>query len=153
MKLVMGTRNAAFDDGYRELEAARIIAEAAQKVAQGQFDQKLHDVNGNHVGNLVMNDASLAIEAEEGSIVVQFDTGNAAFEDGPFEFEAARVLTVVADTVRDGGLSFKLRDINGNTIGQVSQGPESAGLSKSLQQAHMPTTSGSRNDSDNSMEY
>jgi len=42
--------------------------------------------------------------------------GNAAFEDGRDE-EIARILTTVADQLRDGVSAGSLRDIKGNTVG------------------------------------
>lgn len=46
-------------------------------------------------------------------------TDNAAFADDP-EAELARILADVAERVADGEMSGKLRDANGNTVGEYS---------------------------------
>ncbi len=53
---------------------------------------------------------------------MQFDTDNAAFDDGPAT-EAVRILREVADMIERGCLGITLSDINGNTIGQFNLTP------------------------------
>ncbi len=50
------------------------------------------------------------------TIVIKME--NAAF-DVDREFETARILRTAADKVQDGCVATKLRDINGNTIGNL----------------------------------
>lgn len=58
-------------------------------------------------------------------IRIQIETDNAAFESAGRAHELARILRIAADRVEyHGGLDdlpFKLRDINGNTVGQVEE--------------------------------
>lgn len=51
---------------------------------------------------------------------LNLDCGNAAFADDP-QYEIARILRKVAEDLIDGGLQNldKLRDINGNIVGQA----------------------------------
>jgi hypothetical protein len=48
---------------------------------------------------------------------MKFKTGNAAFEDYA-EQEVSRILKEIADKVENGSTDGKIRDINGNTIGE-----------------------------------
>ena len=48
---------------------------------------------------------------------MEFKTGNAAFEDYA-EQEISRILKEIADKVENGSTGGKVRDINGNTIGE-----------------------------------
>ena len=50
--LTIDTGNAAFDDGNREAEVARILREAADKIEAGYEDFTLRDYNGNKVGSV-----------------------------------------------------------------------------------------------------
>lgn len=52
-------------------------------------------------------------------ITIKFHTGNAAFEDSPTG-EIARILRSLADTFASDGIpSHYIRDINGNTCGDI----------------------------------
>jgi len=42
--------NAAFQDGNKEWEIARILRKIADQVENGQTEGVIHDVNGNRVG-------------------------------------------------------------------------------------------------------
>ncbi len=55
-------------------------------------------------------------------VQLSIELGNAAFEDGPVEFEVARILRDLADKLESNGLDgeFSVRDINGNTVGQFT---------------------------------
>lgn len=119
IRLAIELGNAAFED--KEEEVARIISEAAAKVADGRSDFKLFDVNGNSVGRLTENDAPLDLESGEKYVVLEMDTDNAAFEDEGKGYEAARIMRVAADKIRSGDLDFKLHDVNGNTVGKVEE--------------------------------
>jgi len=44
------TENAAFVDGNRDEETARILRDCADEVAAGRYSGPLHDLNGNTVG-------------------------------------------------------------------------------------------------------
>ena len=122
IKLFIHTDNAAFEDGYKELEAARIITEAADKVKGGQFEVKLYDINGNAVGRLTETDVPLnELEPRENDIVLEIKTDNAAFEDDDKGWECARILSEAARKLREGETGFSLRDINGNTVGRLEQ--------------------------------
>lgn len=48
---------------------------------------------------------------------LEFRTGNAAFEDCA-EQEISRILKEIANKVEDGSTGGKVKDINGNTIGE-----------------------------------
>lgn len=50
--LEMETGNAAFEDQVKELEVARILRVAAEKVRDGRQEFRLMDINGNSVGEL-----------------------------------------------------------------------------------------------------
>jgi hypothetical protein len=54
-------------------------------------------------------------------LTITIDTDNAAFEEAGVEFEAARILRAFARTIENNGMpigsTWKLRDINGNTVG------------------------------------
>lgn len=121
IKILISTGNAAFDDGYKELEASRIIAEAADKVENDQFDFNLRDINGNTVGRLAETDEELDMEPGNNYLVLEIATDNAAFEDSGKGYECARILREAAAKMRDGELDFKLRDSNGNTVGKVEE--------------------------------
>lgn len=57
------------------------------------------------------------------SITIKIDTDNAAFDDGMRGHEVARILHKLADEYDDlGGLHRPfLHDINGNTVGTVTE--------------------------------
>lgn len=57
-------------------------------------------------------------------IQISFDTDNAAFEDS-FLMEVTRVLQQAKNAILDGE-NCKLRDTNGNTIGEVTFGNNTA---------------------------
>ena len=46
------TSNAAFQDGNREAEIARILRELAERIESDEYPAKLKDVNGNTVGTV-----------------------------------------------------------------------------------------------------
>lgn len=54
-------------------------------------------------------------------IYLSIETGNAAFADD--DGEVARILRVAADRMEGGDREFPLKDINGNTVGGVSEAP------------------------------
>lgn len=52
-------------------------------------------------------------------LVIRIATDNAAFEDDSYEL--GRVIREAADRIDSGeSLPFKLRDVNGNTVGTVA---------------------------------
>jgi len=55
------------------------------------------------------------------NIKIQFETGNAAFEDAP-EKEIARILRGIIERIADGACpdGGSIRDYNGNRIGEWS---------------------------------
>lgn len=53
-------------------------------------------------------------------VTIQFDTGNAAFDDGNGPAEAARILKGIAAKLDAGLDSGTVRDSNGNRVGQWS---------------------------------
>lgn len=65
---------------------------------------------------------------EENEILIQLRTGNAAFQDGNFGAEVARILRKLADKC-EGYTDYKsfyeyadipIKDVNGNTVGDVT---------------------------------
>jgi hypothetical protein len=52
VRITIDTGNAAFDDGNREYEVARILREAADRIENGAEDFTLRDINGNKVGSV-----------------------------------------------------------------------------------------------------
>lgn len=59
---------------------------------------------------------------------LQFDTDNAAFEDGADAAEIRRILQEVAERVACNWISGPINDINGNTIGWWSYEKKTEGL-------------------------
>ena len=53
---------------------------------------------------------------------VEIETDNAAFDEGYHDFEVARILRALADTLDmyGGRAEYTLRDINGNTVGKAT---------------------------------
>lgn len=82
---------------------------------------KLRDYNGNSVGELIESDADIKFEPGSNYVTLEMDTGNAAFEGDAFDYECARIMREAADRIREGQLDFKLRDVNGNTVGAVKE--------------------------------
>lgn len=56
LQISIETGNAAFDDGNRDAELARILRAAADKVENGQTDFNLRDFNGNTVGSVTLGE-------------------------------------------------------------------------------------------------
>jgi hypothetical protein len=57
---------------------------------------------------------------------LKFDTDNAAFRDGDFSTEIARVVRTVAEKIEAGIIDGAVYDLNGNRIGEfalVDRGP------------------------------
>jgi hypothetical protein len=52
IRITIDTGNAAFDDGNREAEVARILRAAADRIEAGAEDFSLRDFNGNTVGHV-----------------------------------------------------------------------------------------------------
>lgn len=50
---------------------------------------------------------------------LHINTGNAAFEDDNKGYEVARIFEVAAEIFSQGEKEFNLRDVNGNTVGEV----------------------------------
>ena len=60
-KMRFDTENAAFDDGNRDHEVARILRNIADKIESGQatgLNQNVFDENGNIVGTFVLSSDS-----------------------------------------------------------------------------------------------
>jgi len=55
-KLEFEMGNAAFSDGEKEYEVARILKEIAEKVAFGKTEGSVADINGNKIGEWSMKD-------------------------------------------------------------------------------------------------
>jgi hypothetical protein len=53
-------------------------------------------------------------------ITINIQTDNAAFEDGNYNNEVARILTVLAKSFEQGKLPERAMDINGNTVCYVA---------------------------------
>jgi hypothetical protein len=51
---------------------------------------------------------------------IQFETENAAFQDGFLQYEIARILRDLADDIANGDRSGKVWDYDGNSIGHFS---------------------------------
>lgn len=117
--LTIQTSNDAFADGNKIYEIGRILEVAASKVEGGAKDFLLRDVNGNTVGKAYFGEDLPA--ATDDAVVLSFSTGNAAFEDAGVDWESARILRDAAERVRDGSLEFNLRDINGNSVGDLKE--------------------------------
>lgn len=52
IRIQLDTGNAAFSDGNRDAEVARILREAADRIENGGDDFSLYDYNGNKVGSV-----------------------------------------------------------------------------------------------------
>lgn len=51
---------------------------------------------------------------------IKFETDNAAFKGRHGHIETVRILREIAEKIVDGHLEGKIRDVNGNTIGEWS---------------------------------
>lgn len=120
MKLSIETGNAAFEDDNKFYEVARILRQAADKVEYGDTEFNLRDINGNHVGNLTFEEKVPFTELA--AVVLQIETGNAAFEDDSLGLESARIMREAAYKIIDTqSLDFTLRDYNGNAVGHIKE--------------------------------
>lgn len=120
------TGNAAFVDCGRDAEVARIVEDAAAKVARessiGDVDVVLFDLNGNRVGHVDVvaqgiDDAWLKETPEVDVVRLAISLGNAALDDDNAVPEVERLLRVAAQHIRNGEHVFDLRDVNGNLVG------------------------------------
>ncbi len=115
------TDNAAFVDSGRDQEVARIIDEAADKIAShasiGDADFALRDVNGNRVGRVEVTTVTPTGDVPDGTVRLAIETGNAAFEHDA-NLEVSLLLRGAAERVRDGEHVFALHDTNGNMVGK-----------------------------------
>ncbi|AYK20495.1 hypothetical protein [Aeromonas veronii] len=115
------TGNAAFVDLGRDQEVARIIDEAADKIAShssiGDADFALRDVNGNRVGRVEITTVTPTGDVPDGTVRLAIETGNAAFEHDA-NLEVSLLLRGAAEKVRDGEHVFALHDTNGNMVGK-----------------------------------
>lgn len=117
--------NAAFEDGNRDTEIARIIRALADQLESDgpQLPDSLvivRDINGNRVGDFSEVDEVQEPDAESYVMLHIDDVSHAAFEEAGPAFEVARIFRQAADRIEDGDLDFGLRDANGNTVGRVS---------------------------------
>lgn len=53
-QVIIRTSNAAFQDGRKKEEVARILKEIATDIEQGVRENKVKDINGNTVGRWVL---------------------------------------------------------------------------------------------------
>lgn len=122
------TSNAAFVDVGRELEVARIIEDAADKLG-GLWTNSdgerypLRDLNGNTVGHLELTDdkkATYGGVSEEGvKITIWCGLNNDAYKDDPAH-EVAQHLREAATQIKNGNTDFPIYDVNGNHVGDGS---------------------------------
>jgi hypothetical protein len=54
-------------------------------------------------------------------VTIKIETNNAAFQDGYFEEEVARIIKEAAERVCHGDGCHALRDINGNKVGYIER--------------------------------
>lgn len=120
LNLYVKTGNAAFEDDDKGLELARILEVAATKI-RSNLDGPLRDINGNTVGFLFMGDFPDPPPPE--AFVLSFETDNDAFAGRRLKGECARILDQCAENCRGGDFDFKIRDVNGNTVGRASELP------------------------------
>ncbi len=120
------TGNAAFVDLGRAQEVARIVEKAADDL-QNRLTLlgtafRLHDINGNGVGELTVVQEKPAAALAPGAVRLVIETGNAAFE-ADAAGEAARILRDAAATIRvirADKEAFRLLDSNGNVVGDYA---------------------------------
>jgi hypothetical protein len=115
------TDNVAFVDLGHNQEIARILDEAAGKIAShASMDDSnftLRDVNGNRVGRVEVAAVAPTGDVPNGTVRLVIETGNAAFERDA-NLEVALLLRSAAEKVRNGEHVFALHDTNGNTVGK-----------------------------------
>lgn len=115
------TGNAAFVDLGRDQEVARIIDEAADKIASHasirDANFEVWDVNGNRVGRVEVTPGTPTGDVPDGTVRLTIETGNAAFEHDA-NLEVSLLLRGAAEKVRDGEHVFALHDTNGNMVGK-----------------------------------
>jgi hypothetical protein len=141
LKIKLG--NDALSGENKQFEVARILEVAADKIQDGEAKVLLRDVNGNTVGQADLETDLQSDEPQEASIILHFETGNAAFEDNGVEWESARILRDAAERVRDqADFDFKLRDLNGNTVGSLMEHrdpPEKKAVPRASSEVNDPT--------------
>ena len=112
------TANAAFADGGRDEEAARILREAADLVVDlwgSPGEHALRDLNGNSVGvvRVTEREHSEPVSAELWMTVECSASGDDA------GVAAAEYLREAAGMLKGNGEPMPLRDVNGNRVGSV----------------------------------
>lgn len=115
------TENAAFNYPGRDQEIARIVDDAAEKIASlpemSRVDLPLYDVNGNRVGEVKVTDQPPSGEPANDQVRLSINIGRVRSIDH-LNGEIARMLREAANTVRSGEHVFVMRDTNDNLIGK-----------------------------------
>lgn len=125
IRISIETGNAAFEDNPDEIEhvlekVARGLNVSSFTTQEGYFT--VQDSNGNTVCSVEVLEADKEFgEVSMGSVVIEFNTDNAAFED----YDELNI--VLAEVVRKINAGEEvIRDSNGNTIGSISTAPSLA---------------------------
>ena len=123
------TENAAFADGNRAMESARILQSAAERVEEivlkGRGEVRgLFDINGNKVGSMV-SDSEQPAGVGDNQTMVAIHLSGAAFAEDPARY-ARNLLLYAAERIEHQQFDFRLKDQNGNTVGRaILNGPAS----------------------------
>ncbi|GAB6464533.1 hypothetical protein bcgnr5390_10280 [Bacillus luti] len=120
IEITMTTGNAAFE-GDKTIEFARIIKKLAQSIEHGSVPARLLDLNGNKVGEVVVDGEKEIERFDSDSIYIEISTSNAAFEEAGTEYEVSRILKKLAEDSVYSSIPSSLRDINGHKVGTVTE--------------------------------
>ncbi|WP_336769897.1 hypothetical protein [Bacillus bombysepticus] len=120
IEITIATGNAAFD-GDKTIEFARIIKKLAQSIENGNLPARLLDLNGNKVGEVVVDGEKQIERFDSDSIYIEINTSNAAFEEAGTDYEVSRILNELAEDSANGSIPSSLRDINGHKVGIVTE--------------------------------
>lgn len=115
--------NAAFDHGQRNIEVARIMKEAANRIQDDSIQLNdgffLRDINGNPVGSLKVISGAAPESSNGTALYLAIALDNDAFSED-VSGEISRIIRDGSKMIGDGNGSFPLHDVNGNTVGKLT---------------------------------
>ena len=110
----------SFEDDPKS-ELAWTIRHVAARVKAGETREPVFDFHGNLVGSWRMDESADNLSRRDRHMFsLTIKTDNAAFADPGPSGELVRILHAVASHISAGRMSGKVRDINGNTVGEFA---------------------------------